>query len=43
MKVKALEGGIPMSKASFSKENIFLLLLKLRTFIALFVILGFLP
>ncbi|NCB56849.1 MAG: ABC transporter permease [Gammaproteobacteria bacterium] len=41
MKVKALEGGIPMSKTSFSKENIFLLLLKLRTFIALFVILGF--
>jgi len=41
MKVKTLEGGTAMSNTSFSKENFMLMLLKLRTFIALFLILGF--
>lgn len=41
MKTKALNNGATMPTSAFTKDNLFLLLLKMRTFIALFVILGF--
>lgn len=41
MKVKMMDNSTMMSSSSFSKENIMLVLLKLRTLIALFLIIGF--
>ncbi|PJC87192.1 sugar ABC transporter permease [Vibrio sp. HA2012] len=41
MKMKAIDEGMTMSASQFNSASLGLLLLKLRTFIALFIILGF--